>query len=306
MKILCTIEGFAPEALQILQSIGDAQVKLLKQNELLAEIPEYDCLVVQLGLNVDCSVIDAAPNLKYIATATTGVDHIDVAYAESKGIQVLSLQGETKLLESITPTAELAFGLMIVLVRKVVEAHEDVLRNKWNRFTHQGHSLAGMTLGIVGYGRLGKLMGRYCTALGMQMVYTDPNVEGSVPLQQVLQSSDVVSLHAPLTKETEGMIGAKELALMKPTAHLVNTARGKIVDEAAIIDALEKKMLAGYAADVLRDEWSFTKENAQAPIIEYAKTHTNVILTPHIGGTTKEARELTDVFIVKKLKKAIH
>lgn len=122
-----------------------------------------------------------------------------------------------------------------------------------------------------------------------------------MPLAHLLAQADVISLHIPLTEKTEHLIGKRELARMKPSALLINTARGRIVDEDAVIAALKAKKLAGYGTDVLADELSFTPTRARAALINYARTHDNIVLTPHIGGTTVEAREATDIFIAKKV-----
>ncbi len=305
-RIVCTIEGIDPEVVVILRRIGKTECRPLTQAGLPTAVKKCTCLVVQLGLQVNRAVIDAAPHLQYIATATTGLDHIDTAYAQKKGITVLSLQGETAFLKTITATAELALGLLLALVRSLPHAHQSVLRGEWNRPAFLGHSLAGKTLGIVGFGRLGSMMAKYGKALGMDTIFTDPKKKGGVPLMKLLRTADIISLHVPLTETTKHMIGRKELTQMKSSALLINTARGKIVDEAAVLAALRAKKLAGYAADVLADELSFTPMKAQSALIEYAQTHDNVLLTPHIGGTTVEARKATDVFIAEKLRQTLN
>lgn len=304
--ILCTVgNAFAPEGKKILERIGEVTYATPTQEEFAAMVADVTILVVQLGLTVDRTVIDAAPRLRWIVTATTGLDHIDAAYAESKNIRILSLRGETAFLRTVTATAELACGLMIALVRRIPAAHASVAGGRWDRAAFVGHSLTGKTLGIVGRGRLGEMMAAYGAALGMHVVFTDPAVPGGISLEELLRAADVVTLHVHPAPETEGMINARTLALMKPTAVLVNTARSVLVDEAAIIKALEEKKLAGYAADVLEDERSFTPERASSRMIDYARSHDNLILTPHIGGTTVEARSATDVFMAQKLHDAL-
>lgn len=302
-KILCTIgEQFAEEGKQILEELGDVTYATPTQEELPSLVSDVDILVVQLGITFDKDVIDAAENLKVIATATTGLDHIDVEHAESKGITVLSLKGETEFLNTVTATAEHALGLMIALARKLPAAVQSVKECKWDRTTYKGHSLSGQTLGIVGLGRLGKMMQRYGEALGMNVIYTDTNEAGGVALEELLKTADFVSLHVPLMKETERLMNSEMIGLMKPSAYLINTSRGDIVNEDELISALESGNLAGYATDVLSGERSFSPEKANNKLIDYAKTHDNVIITPHIGGTTSEAREATDVFIAIKVK----
>jgi len=285
----------------LLEQVGTVTVATPQQNTFASMVTDTEILVVQLGLNVTKEIIDAAPKLTTIATATTGLDHIDTAYAHSKGITIVSLKDETEFLQTVTSTAELALGLMVALIKKIPAAHTSVLQGNWHREEFRGHSLRRKVLGIIGYGRLGKLMAQYSSALDMQVIYTDPHVSGGVPLDEVLQMADIISLHIHLTPDTEGSIGANELAAMKKGALLINTARGKIVNEAALIHSLETGAIGGYATDVLYDELEFEGSTAKSPLIEYAKTHSNVIITPHIGGTTVESREATDIFIAQKL-----
>lgn len=301
INILCTIKGFTSEAKTVLEDIGSLTCIIPTQNELVNAVSEAEVLLVQLGLTVNRDVIDAAPSLRIIATATTGLDHIDITYAEEKGITIVSLKGETAFLETITSTSELALGLMIALARHIPSAVQSVLAGTWNREGNRGSSLSGKTLGIIGMGRLGTLMATYAKGLGMNVLHTDPAVDGGIPLETLLKQADVISVHVHLTTETTNLINANTLKHMKSGALLINTARGKIVDEAAVIEALESGHLGGYATDVLGDELSFTSDSASAPLIEYAKNHRNVIITPHIGGTTTESREATDVFIAKKI-----
>lgn len=300
-KILCTIESLAPEAEALLRSCGDLTLLSPWSKDVALAMKNSTVLVVRLGLTLDKRALDAAPHVRVIANATTGLDHIDLAYAAEKGMHIISLKGETDFLRNVTATAELAFGLMIALARSIPQAHASAMQGRWDKEAFRGHSLAGKTLGIVGYGRLGKMMARYGEGFGMRILYRDTAASGGVSLPELLQEADVVSLHVPLTPETEHLINARALALMKPTALLVNTARGKVVDEKAVIAALDRAALAGYATDVLEDELSFTPMSAKSPLLTYANTHTNVIVTPHIGGTTVEAREATDLFIAKKL-----
>lgn len=314
MKILNTFgKHFAPEAQAILATLGEAEYRQVTHGELLECIGEYDILVVGILPMVDTAILDAATKLKYIAIPANTLENIDVAYAESKGITVVSLWGEEKILGSITGTAELAFGLMIDIVRKTPWAFDDVKQYQWDREKFRGKNLSGKTLGIVGIGRLGTWMAHYAKAFGMHVIFYSPHTEKSptpecrkVSFEELLKESDIISLHAHLNAETERMFGAEEFKKMKQEAYLINTARGKIVDEAALLAALLAGEIAGYAADVLADEFEFDQTGlARHPLIDYAKQHQNVIIVPHIGGMTVESRELTDVFVAKKLRDAI-
>jgi D-3-phosphoglycerate dehydrogenase len=308
MKILNTIANFSPEAKLILESIGTVTYLVPTQKELAGILAEYDAAIVGLGLRFDREVLLAAKKLKVIATATTGLDHLDLAVAKKQGIEVLSLRGEDEFLNSITGTAELALALLLNLMRLIIPAAEAVKRGEWERERFRGHSLAGKTLGVVGVGRLGRMMIRYGRAFGMQVSGYDPKVTvaafgaESVSLEQLASASDVISLHLHLAPETENLIDRKIFNLMKSSAVLVNTSRGKIVNELDLLAALKSRQIAGYAADVLADEAEFNHTTvAKHSLIEYAKTHDNCLIVPHIGGMTFESRAATDVFIARKL-----
>lgn len=306
-KILNTVgPKFADLGKDILSRLGAVDYRNLTQIQLEEAIEDYDILFVQLGLNVDERVIDRGKKLKVIATATTGLDHIAVEYAKKKGIQIISLRGEDEFLRTIPGTAELAFGLIIALYRKIPFAFESVKRNEWNREGYRGHNLRGKTLGILGLGRLGKMMAAYGAAFGMRVIAHDPQVtDARATFDELLRESDVLTVHIHLTLETENLLGRASFQKMKRGALLINTARGKIVNEVDVINALEDGQLGGYGADVLADELSFGATFASNPLVEYAKTHENVIIVPHIGGMTYESREATDTFIAEKLEKLL-
>jgi len=311
MKILNTFgEFFAPEAKAMLETLGDVSYKEMTHSELLKVVSQYDILVVGILPMIDKEIMDAAANLKYIVIPANTLENIEVDYAKEKGIEVVSLWGEEEVLANITGTAELAFGLMIDIMRKTPWAFDDVKSYRWRREFFRGKNLFGKTLGIIGMGRLGTWMAKYASAFGMDILYYSPHTDSvdvpncrKVELDELLAESDVISLHAHLNEETEQMLGAEQFKKMKNTAYLVNTARGKICDEDALLEALTNGDIAGYAADVLADEFHFDDTGlAHHPLIDYAKENQNVILVPHIGGMTVESRETTDVFVTKKLK----
>jgi D-3-phosphoglycerate dehydrogenase len=315
IRILNTSFNFAPQAKPILESLGAVEYRSPTHAELVKLVPNYDVLFVGLGLRIDRAVLDAGKRVRFIVTGTTGLDHIDTAYAKERGIEVLSLRGENEFLDTITGTAELAWGLVIALLRQFPNAFDDVKQGRWRRNAYPGHNLYGQTLGVVGLGRLGKMTARFGRAFGMQTIYTDPAVPAgtfpeyeNVSFDELLRKSDVISIHVHLSKETEHMFDEQAFAKMKEGAILVNTSRGKIVDEAACLAALESGRLGGYGADVLADELSFkegTKIPKRHPLVSYAASHGNAIILPHIGGNTIESRQATDVFMSKKLATAL-
>lgn len=314
MKILNTLGShFAPAAKVILGTLGNVDYREVTHKELLGIAGQYDIIVTGLFPMIDKEVMDKAETLKYIAIPANTLENIDVKYAQSKGIEVVSLWGETDFLNTITGTAELACGLMIDIVRATPWAFDDVKNYKWEREKFRGRNLYGKTLGIVGLGRLGTWMARYSQAFGMNVVFYSAHVEKSsvpdcrkVTFDELLKESDIISIHAHLNEQTENMFNANAFKKMKNEAHLINTARGKIVDEAALLSALAAGEIAGYAADVLADEFRFDDTGlVNHPLIDYAKKHKNVIIVPHIGGMTVESREQTDVFTVEKLRRKL-
>jgi D-3-phosphoglycerate dehydrogenase / 2-oxoglutarate reductase len=309
LKILSTVNNFTTEAEQILSKLGSVDNLDLNQEELVDKITNYDVLIVQLGLRVSREVIDKADKLKVIATATTGLDHIDVEYAKQKNIEILSLKEETEFLSTITSTAELAFGLMIDLMRLNHTAFESVKNYQWDREKFRGHSLYGQTLGIVGLGRLGKLMANYSNAFNMKVLAYDPHIDDGVfskyhvekvDFDQLLTNSDAISIHVHLSSKTENLFNNELFKKMKSTAYLINTARGRLVNESDLLKALKNEEIAGYATDGLADELSFNESFSSHPMVEYSKRNNNLVIVPHTGGTTYESREATDIFIAKK------
>ncbi len=308
MRILCTINDFSNEAKPLLEKAGTVTYRAPSQEELPRVVSEYDALLVRIGLQISRDVIDAAPHLKAIATATTGLNHIDVVYAKEKGITVLSLKDEVEFLDTITSTAELAFGLLIDLMRMTPAAFESVKRYEFKLEEFRGHSLYGKTLGVIGMGRLGKIMAEGAAGWRMNVIFADPNVPQEkfprfkkVELDELLATSDAISLHVHLTPETEKMIDAGVIRNMKRGVFFVNTARGELVDEDAVLDALQSGQLGGYATDVLANEAGLLKRFESHPLVEYAKTHRNCIVVPHTGGLTHDSRKGTDLFIAQKL-----
>jgi D-3-phosphoglycerate dehydrogenase len=299
--------NYSTEARCILESIGELHERSLAREKLIACLPEFDVLIVRLGFQVDREVIEAGPRLKAIVTATTGLDHIDVDYAEARGTTVLSLKGETEFLHTIPATAEHTWALLLAVVRHIPQAFESVRRGEWNRDAFRGHDLYGRRLGIVGLGRIGEKVAQYGIAFGMWVAAFDPYREGwpsdvlrCTTLADLLAIADVLSLHPPLSSETENMIGTIELGLLPQGAILINTARGALVDEDALVDALESGQLGGAALDVIRHEREETKRFSNR-LLAYSRGHANLLITPHIGGATIESMHKTEEFMAHKL-----
>jgi D-3-phosphoglycerate dehydrogenase / 2-oxoglutarate reductase len=312
LKILNTIgEKYTDDAKKILSRLGSVDYIKPSTSEMVEIADKYDVIIVGSYPKLNKDVLDKASRLKAIASITVNLDHIDIDRVRARNISVISLKGETEFLSRITSTAELAVGLMIDLMRNVPWAYDSVKNYSWDREKFRGHSLRGKTLGIAGLGRLGKMMARYGNAFYMNVIAYSPTTSNkifneagcrSVSFKEMLKESDVISIHVPFSDKTVNMFDKKAFPLMKKSAIIVNTSVRTIVNEENLLAALKAKKIAGYACDVLSDELEFDEGFRNHPLVEYAKVNNNVIITPHIGGTTYESREATDIFIANALK----
>jgi len=267
-----------------------------------------------MGFLFDRQKIDACPRLKVIATPTTGILHIDHEYAAARSISICSLKNQGALLNSITCTAELTWGLILALGRHLLPAMDSVLNGRWEGRSFGERTpkmFSRMSLGVIGLGRLGGLVARYGAAFGMQVFYYDPYVADERYARcaspgELARCCDVVSVHAHLTPETQGLVDAAFINSMPPGSFIVNTARGGIVDETALLAALKSGHLAGAALDMLEGEHlpGFKDKLREHPLVRYAETHDNLIITPKMGGATVEAWERTERHLVDMIRSA--
>jgi glyoxylate reductase len=260
------------------------------REELLARAAGCDGLMTMLTDRIDDELLDAAgPQLRVVANYAVGLDNVDLEAATRHGVIVSNTP------EVLTgAVAELTMALILTLLRRVAEGDRLIRRGEpwiWGPNLMLGSGLAGRTLGLVGFGRIGKAVARLGEAFGMRVIHSSRS--GGLPLDQVLADADVVSLHVPLTPETHHLIDARALSLMKPTAVLVNTTRGPVVDEAALVEALREGRIAGAALDVYEREPEVT-----AGLL----TLENVVLTPHLGSATTETREAMGMLCVEALR----
>lgn len=300
-------DNLHPETLAELGRLGPVTLGPFDRAALIRAVQPAAVVMVRLRHMMDGEVLAAAPRLEAIVSATTGLNHINVSLCEARGIEIICTRGERAFLSTITGTAELALAHLLNLARHILAAHNDVQDGHWRRDAFRGISLRGLTLGVIGLGRLGCLMAGYGQALGMRVVATDPTplivppyVQMTSSLGEVLRQADAISLHATHDEGQPPILGARELATMKPGVLLVNTARGELVDERALLAALGSGRVRGCATDVLADEasWADFREH---PLVHYASTHPNVIITPHIGGATLDGLMRSEAFVVNKL-----
>lgn len=251
------------------------------------------------------ALLGKAQNLQLFITATTGVSHIDVNILEKKSIPLLTLRGQDHIIGGLTAAAEHSWHLLMSLTRNLPAARQEVLNGGWDRNMFPGRMLKGKTLGIIGCGRIGQWMARYANAFGMQVFGFDAIKEPddtlftSSSVDDLLRNADFISLHIPYSQENYNFLSTDKLSITKRGVCVVNTSRGEILDENALLQGLKNGHIAGAALDVLRAEPYIDKD----PLVEYARTHNNLIITPHIGGLSPEALEIVLDFSCKRINK---
>ena len=301
MRVLVT-ESLSERGLEVLREDFEVDVRTeLAKGDLVGAIGPYDALVVRSATQVTPEVIEAGENLKVVARAGIGLDNVSVDAATRRGIVVLNAPQS-----NIVSAAEHTIALLMAQARHIPEACLSLKGGAWERSEYQGVELQGKTLGLVGMGRVGTLVGQRMLGFGVRVIAFDPyvsrdkakemGIEMMPTLEALLVQSDIVSLHLPRTPETERFIGEREFGLMKEGARLVNTARGSIVDEDALVKALKDGHLAGAALDVFSSE-PMTK----SPLFEFD----NVVVTPHLGASTTEAQDKAGVTIAQMVRLAL-
>jgi phosphoglycerate dehydrogenase-like enzyme len=296
----------APEASASLEAVGRLVTFPAERDLVLPAMAEADAYLASASVIIDAEFLDAAPNLKVIGSPSTGTDHMDLAEIDRRGITRFDIAKEYDLINGFSATSELAFGLILALNRKILPAAEKAREGIWSREYFSGFQLREKTLGIIGLGRLGKISARIGQGFGMRVVAHDiadvsaPDVE-MVSFQDLLAQSDVITIHIHLRPETDGLIDAAAFAAMKPSALIINTSRGRIVEEAALLDALEMGRIAGAGLDVVDGEWLEQDELRDHPLIAYSRRNRNLIIVPHIGGSTKESIYGARVFMANKV-----
>jgi D-3-phosphoglycerate dehydrogenase len=300
VKVLVA-EPLSEQGLELLRAEHEVDYRMgLARADFLACLAEFDALIVRSQMKVDAEAIAAGVQLKVVGRAGVGLDNIDVEAARRAGITVVNAPDSTT-----TAVAELTIGMMFALARRVAIGDASLRRGEWRRAELVGMELSGRTLGILGLGRIGLAVADRAGALGMTCIGNDPFVAADVAeahsvrvsgMDDLLAEADVVTLHVPLSGATRGMIGAEQLARMKPGALLINVARGGVVDEAALTTALHDGHLGGAAIDVFEHEPPLDSPLLQAP---------NTVLTPHLGASTAEAQAKVSIEIAQRVLEAL-
>lgn len=303
MKILVS-DPLAQEGLLILKDVKEFDVSVkteLKAEELKEEIKDYDALIVRSATKVTKDIINAAKKLKVIGRAGVGLDNVDLQAATQKGIIVMNTPAGNTI-----STCEHAMSMILALSRNIPQASASTKKGEWKRSKFMGIELYGKTLGIIGFGRIGKEVAMRAFSFGMKIIVYDPFLSREVAegigievveLQQLFERSDFITVHTPLTEETKHMISVKEFSTMKKGVRIINCARGGIIDEIALANAIKEGKVAAAALDV------FEKEPLPAES-ELLKLD-NVILTPHLGASTEEAQINVSIEVAEIVRDAL-
>ncbi|MGC6415403.1 MAG: NAD(P)-dependent oxidoreductase [Bacteroidia bacterium] len=300
---------FNKEVINFLRSFADVTIEPCTQKDIPAILSEYDVFWFRLGFHIGKEQLKNSVRCKILATPVTGIDHIDEKLCREKGIRIACLRGERDFLINVRATAELTLALTLDLLRRTGPATKDALDGNWRRDLFRGSEIFGKRVGIIGYGRLGAITASYFESFGAQIFYTDTrkvlsndNHKRLESIEELILACDIISIHVNLNDENINLLSKKRISLFDNSKYLINTSRGGLVDEEALLEQLKYGKMAGAAIDVVKDElnWSFSN-----PLGKYARNNSNLIITPHIGGNTYESFEKTEWFIAKKIKEHI-
>lgn len=301
--IVLIAETLAPSAMEVLGSEFDIRyVDGADRAALLPALAEADAVLIRSATTIDAEALAAAPNLKVVARAGIGLDNVDVPAATARGVLVVNAPQS-----NIITAAEHAIALLMSVARQIPAAHATMIAGEWKRSKFMGVEIADKTVGVVGLGRIGQLFAARMAAFGTHVIAYDPYLQPAraaalgvtlVDLPTLLKQADFISIHLPKTPETLGLIGAAELATVKPSVIIVNAARGGLIDEQALADALAEGRVAGAGIDV------YVKE--PAAVDNPLRSAPNVVLTPHLGASTEEAQDKAGTAVARSVKLALH
>jgi D-3-phosphoglycerate dehydrogenase len=300
---------FSNAVLHKLRSKMEVDVGSCDQKEIKQILERYDVFWFRLGFTIGANEFSDKTKCRYIVSPVTGIDHIDEQACKQKGIQIICLRGESEFLKNIKATGEHTILLTLMLLRHGAQAYSSVKNGQWDRDLFRGNEISGKTVGIIGVGRLGSLTANLFSAFGAHVIGWDHRddypyhiAKRMASLQELAAQADIVSVHLSYTSQTHQLISSDFFKAMKPGSYFINTSRGGIVDEPALIQALQNKTLTGAAVDVIQGEHGSVQSN---PLVMYASRENNLIITPHIGGNIFESFEKTENFIADKLLAAI-
>ncbi len=303
--ILIAEEGFDAHAKKILSAAGRV-VDFSSRKNFLKHLPAAGVVVTALDIKFNAALLKKAKKLKVIGSRTTQLRYLDLDECRRRGIAVVNIKADSPVLRNTPSTAEETMALLLALLRNIPWAFSSIQKGEWERKKYGGRELAGKTIGLIGFGRLGKMVAGYSRAFGMSVTACDPYVSAAVmkkfgarkvSVGQLLRTADIVSLHTIYNDRTYRLIQEQHFRLMKPEAVFINTARGEITDERALLKALRQKWIAGAAVDTLAGEMPDGSHLKNNPLVRYARQHQNLLIVPHLGGATREATGRTQAYI---------
>tara|TARA_B110000438_G_C15809564_1_gene649001 strand:- start:120 stop:1064 length:945 start_codon:yes stop_codon:yes gene_type:complete len=306
-KVLCPEpESFSKEGLDFASNIFTLTAKTMDQDLFESNLKYFDGILIRFNTKISKKLLSKNKNTRFILSPTTGLDHIDVEYCKRKKIKIYHIKNDRAFLKQLPGTAELTFGLMLSLIRKIPSAFESVKNENWEVGPFRGLELSDKTIGILGFGRLGKKVAKIALSFNMKVIFFDPfksykskKIKKINDLNKFLKAVDILSLHLHLNKNTHHLIGESELSLLKKDSIIINTSRGSIIDNRALLKFLEQSKIKGAALDVLEDEEAIINKKDN-PLIKYSMSNNNLIITPHIGGATYESVRKSDQYVLQK------
>lgn len=301
---------FNPEVIDFLRSFAKVDVEGCEQDEVHSILHGYDVFWFRLGFRIGAKELGESPRCRVLATPVTGIDFIDEKACAARNVTIACLRGEREFLKKVRATAELTIALTFDLLRHTAQAQQDTEDGHWRRDLFRGEEIFEKKVGIVGYGRLGAITADFYEALGAYVSYTDirdvnarPSHKFVESLEELIKDSDIVSVHVNYNEYTHHLLNDEIFRYFSGKQYLINTSRGGVISEKALLEALNRGMLKGAALDVVQNEHLFDATN---PLTLYAKANKNLILTPHIGGNTYESFSKTEWFIAEKIKNILN
>jgi phosphoglycerate dehydrogenase-like enzyme len=311
ITVLCPEpSSFSKKGLEYLEGFSSLTLKTMSQSEFEKTAPKFDAVLVRFNTKIGSNILEGGSNIKAIISPTTGLDHINMQSAKLNNVKVFHLHGKKRFLKGVSGTAELSIGLMLSVMRKIPQSFSAVKSGVWDAGLFRGNEVSGKILGVIGCGRLGSKVSKTAIALGMNVVAYDPyisrfpaGVKSKKSQLKLLNEADIISLHVPLSKETKHLISDREISQMKSGVVIINTSRGAIINTESLINGLNSGRVSAAALDVIEDE--HLMKGILHPLVKYARKHSNLLITPHIGGATFESVEKTDLFILERYYKQL-
>jgi D-3-phosphoglycerate dehydrogenase / 2-oxoglutarate reductase len=296
----------ATEGVALMKQVGSLVLVPPVRQRVLEYLEDCDAYMAHAGVMVDRDFLSHARNLKVVGSPSTGTDHMDLVALKERGIEVFHIANELKLLNSFTATAEHAFGLMFAVSRNLVPSVLSAKQGLWKRDQFVGMQFSKKTLGILGLGRLGKIAARIGLGYDMRVISCDirevsmENVE-VVDFSTLVSEADVLQIHVHLNDQTRNLINESVFEKMKPGAFLINTSRGAIVNEPALLHALKSGQISGAGLDVIDGEWLAKDDLSLHPLIAYMQDHDNLVITPHTASSTPDSMYGARNFMARKI-----